>query len=151
MSEETSNPPKPLPRLKPLRVPRQAWTEETEASTPPSSEGLLSPPNERIRIAQPNESASIERTPETSNVEDMRETIEELRLNRARSPSGSSASNFFETWDSEAAKDEKKKPSTVFYSRSIPRSQKDSDKFKSMLTTYGRQALTDPDIKDPYA
>lgn len=62
MAEEFSHAPKPPPRLKPLRVPRQAWAEETtvEISTPPSSEGLLSPPNEGIRIAQPNESASIE-------------------------------------------------------------------------------------------
>ena len=64
MEDDLNNVPRPPPRHNPPRIPRQAWTEETEisvATPPPSSlEGFLSPPNESVRIAQPNESASIE-------------------------------------------------------------------------------------------
>lgn len=57
---------------------------------------------------------------------------------------------FFESPDT-AARKEDKKPSTVFYKQPKARTQKDTDKFKMMLTTYSRKAMDDQSIKDPYA
>uniref|UniRef100_A0A7E4VS45 C2 domain-containing protein n=2 Tax=Panagrellus redivivus TaxID=6233 RepID=A0A7E4VS45_PANRE len=62
--------------------------------------------------------------------------------------------SFFESLGFKSDKpEEPKKPTPVFFNRSVPRSAKNEDKFRSMLTTYGRIRLANAndEVEDPMA
>ncbi|KAE9556318.1 hypothetical protein FO519_000501 [Halicephalobus sp. NKZ332] len=75
---------------RPLRIPRQAWMENSEGvsevrQSSLGSDHVLSPP-----VLQTRDNLSIERTPESSNVD---EFVEESSSDRVKSPSASSVSS----------------------------------------------------------